>query len=424
MTRPIYSLLLYLLFPLVILYLCLRSVKSAEYRKRWGERFGLMNLKSTDVMFHCVSMGETLAAVELIKQLMQQYPHLSFTVTTTSPTGSEQVINAFGDSVQHCYLPFDFSYAAKRFIRKVNPSTLVIMETELWPNLIHFAKQSQVSIVLANARLSAKSAAKYQAKPKLSIPMLQSIDLIIVQTQQEFERFAALGVAQDKLLVSGSLKFDLKIAPELSERAKQLRLQWQRPDAPIWVAGSVHPGEFDIMLEAHQQVLAQYPDALLVVVPRHPEQFDAAAQRILQQDLTLARRSLNQDVTLETQVVLGDTMGELLMIYGAAEQAFVGGTLIENGGHNPLEPAAMGLPVFVGPHHWDFAEITHLLEQAGGLQVIDDSMSLAHCLLNNIANPAERQKAAGSAMSVVDANKGALKKHLSALNQLLKTIHS
>lgn len=347
MFRILYSVILYLLSPLVFGYFAFRAYKSRDYRGRFLERLGCTKLDTADVVFHCVSVGETLAAVPLIKKLMAQQPNCRITVTTTSPTGSAQVIKAFGDTVQHVYLPLDFSFAVKRFLQQTSPKVMVIMETELWPNLLHFAHHQGVKLLLANARLSAKSAKQYQSKGWLTRPMLKQLDNVLVQTQVEAERFASLGVSVDKINVCGSVKFDLVIEDALREKAKVLRAGWMRQQSPVWVAGSVHPGEFEAMLNAHKTLLAQYPDALLIMSPRHPEQFNLAAITVTQAGLTLARRSMNDEVNAQTQVLLGDTMGELLLMYGAADQAFVGGSLIENGAHNPLEPAAMGLPVMV-----------------------------------------------------------------------------
>ncbi|MGI2175596.1 lipid IV(A) 3-deoxy-D-manno-octulosonic acid transferase [Shewanella ulleungensis] len=418
MNRTIYSFFLYLLFPLVVMYLAFRAIKSPDYRRRWSERFGFAKLKRTDVLVHCVSMGETLAAIPLIKKLIAQYPQYTFTVTTTSPTGSAEVIKAFGESVQHCYLPFDFSYAVKRFLRQIQPKHVIVMETELWPNLLYFAKQQGGSLILANARLSQKSASKYASKPRLSAPMLKQFDLILVQTQAESERFIALGVQPQDIHVCGSLKFDLTIDPDKKQQAKQTRKQWQRMDKPIWVAGSVHPGEFDAILAAHKQLLISFPDALLIMAPRHPEQFNLAAITITQAGFKLARRSMNDEVSSDTQVLLGDTMGELLVLYGTADQAFVGGTLIESGGHNPLEPAAMGLPVYVGPNHWNFAEITELLANAGGLQCVAGADDLAQLLAAKWNNDKQYQQASTAALAVVAQNRGALAKQFSLIDSL------
>ncbi|MCU7999043.1 lipid IV(A) 3-deoxy-D-manno-octulosonic acid transferase [Shewanella sp. SM95] len=408
MNRFLYSTILYLLSPLLIVYLAFRAIKSPDYRGRWGERFGLTRLKSTDVLVHSVSMGETLAAIPLIRLIMQSHPELSITVTTTSPTGSAEVRKAFGDSVQHCYLPFDLPWCVRRFLRQVSPKWCVIMETELWPNLVAVAAKRGVRLMLANARLSAKSAAQYAKRPKLSRPMLQRLDVIAVQTQVEAQRFIELGVSPDRVTVCGSLKFDLSITPERLANAKQLRQAWGRETSPIWVAGSVHPGEFDAMLTAHRQLLAQWPDALLIIAPRHPEQFSAVAEFVASQGFESVRRSGNFPVTATTQVLVGDTMGELLTFYGAADQAFVGGTLITNGGHNPLEPVAMGVPVMVGPNHWDFAQITQMLADAGGLRVVASADELAANLIEYFANPESRLQAVNAGLAVVEANRGAL----------------
>ncbi|MBS0040975.1 lipid IV(A) 3-deoxy-D-manno-octulosonic acid transferase [Shewanella sp. M16] len=408
MNRFLYSTILYLLSPLLIVYLAFRAIKSPDYRGRWGERFGLTRLKSTDVLVHSVSMGETLAAIPLIRLIMQSHPELSITVTTTSPTGSAEVRKAFGDSVQHCYLPFDLPWCVRRFLCQVSPKWCVIMETELWPNLVAVAAKRGVRLMLANARLSAKSAAQYAKRPKLSRPMLQRLDVIAVQTQVEAQRFIELGVSPDRVTVCGSLKFDLSITPERLANAKLLRQTWGRKTSPIWVAGSVHPGEFDAMLIAHRQLLAQWPDALLIIAPRHPEQFSAVAEVVASQGFELIRRSSNLPVTATTQVLVGDTMGELLTFYGAADQAFVGGTLINNGGHNPLEPVAMGVPVMVGPNHWDFAQITQMLADAGGLRVVASADELAANLIEYFAKPELRQQAVNAGLAVVEANRGAL----------------
>ncbi|MCU8018361.1 lipid IV(A) 3-deoxy-D-manno-octulosonic acid transferase [Shewanella sp. SM72] len=419
MNRFLYSTILYLLFPLLIVYLAFRAIKSPDYCGRWGERFGLTRLKSTDVLVHSVSMGETLAAIPLIRLIMQSHPELSITVTTTSPTGSAQVRKAFGDSVQHCYLPFDLPWCVERFLRQVSPKSCIIMETELWPNLVALAAKRGVRLMLANARLSAKSAAQYAKRPKLSRPMLQRLDVIAVQTQVEAQRFIELGVSPDRVTVCGSLKFDLSITPERLANAKLLRQTWGRKTSPIWVAGSVHPGEFDAMLIAHRQLLAQWPDALLIIAPRHPEQFSAVAEVVASQGFELIRRSGNLPVTATTQVLVGDTMGELLTFYGAADQAFVGGTLINNGGHNPLEPVAMGVPVMVGPNHWDFAQITQMLADAGGLRVVTSSDELAANLIAYFAKPELRQLAANAGLAVVEANRGALQRQFLLAQSLI-----
>lgn len=419
MVRFLYSLLLYCLFPLVIFYLMARSLKNKDYRKRWNERFGIKQLQQTDLLIHSVSMGETLAALPLIRQLQQAYPALSITVTTTSPTGSTEVLKGLGDTVQHCYLPFDFSLCIHRFLKQIKPKYLIIMETELWPNLMHFAFKMDTKLMLANARLSEKSVKQYRKYIKLTLPMLNKLAVIATQSDVVSQRFIELGMDHLKVQSCGSLKFDLKISSKQQQSASDLRQRLKVEDRFIWVAGSVHPGEFEDVLQAHQQVLMVQSDALLIIVPRHPEQFNAAASIIKASQLTWVRRSTEVEVGNNIQVLLGDTMGELLSFYGAADQAFVGGTLIENGGHNPLEPAALGLPVLLGPHYWDFAEIADLLNEAGGLRFVDTAKSLSIALIDYLHKGDNYQQASVAALNVVEQNKGALVKHLSLIKLMM-----
>lgn len=423
MNRFFYSALLYLLSPLLIVYLAFRVIKSPDYRGRWGERFGLSRLNKTDLLIHSVSMGETLAAIPLIRQIVQTHPELKITVTTTSPTGSAEVRKAFGDAVQHCYLPFDLPLCVGRFLSQLSPHSIIIMETELWPNLIAIAAKRGVGLMLANARLSAKSAAQYAKYPKLTQPMLKALDLIAVQTEDEAKRFIELGVDAAKVTVCGSLKFDLSISAERVAAAKELRLSWGRDAAPVWVAGSVHPGEFDAVLSAHRQVLAKWPQALLIMAPRHPEQFNALAELVTDKGFESVRRSemksQGQELSANIQVLVGDTMGELLTFYGAADQAFVGGSLIIHGGHNPLEPVAMALPVMVGPNHRDFAQITQMLNEAGSLRIVASAEELAENLVHYFESPALREKAAQAGLKVVAANRGAALRQFALVESLL-----
>jgi len=420
MNRRLYSVLLYLLSPLLLLYLTIRGVKSADYRQRWSERFAMKRLQQTDLLIHCVSMGETLAAILLIKQIQKSHPNLSITVTTTSPTGSAEVLRAFADEVQHCYLPFDLAWCSRRFVQRISPQFCIIMETELWPNLIHYLKRSGAKVLLANARLSQKSADAYQKRPRLNLPMLQSVDAIAAQSAHTAERFVALGVARDKVTVCGSLKFDLNIDQARIDAARVMRTNWQAQTRPIWVAGSVHPGEFESVLQAHQQLLQQYPSALMVMVPRHPEQFDAAVSMVKSTGMQWARRSRHDEVTTQTQVIVGDTMGELLTLYAAADQAFVGGTMIKHGGHNPLEPAAVGSPIFIGPNFRDFQEITELLNNEGALQVVNSGADLAKGLTLMFADKKAYFAASEAGKHVVQQNRGALQKQFALVESILQ----
>ncbi|RLV60798.1 3-deoxy-D-manno-octulosonic acid transferase [Parashewanella curva] len=411
MNRFWYSVLLYLSSPLLISYLAVRAIKSRDYRSRWSERFGWYKVQPSDVLFHTASMGETQAAIPLIQSIIDSYPEHRVTVTTTSPTGSALVKKAFGDKVQHCYLPMDFACATKRFVKQLAPKLVVILETELWPNLVHYTQKQGAKVLLANARLSASSFSKYQKYPSLTGPMLKALDYIGVQTADEQQRFIQLGIDASKTEVTGSLKFDLQISDAIIEEGHRLRSQWQRDPAPIWVAASIHPGEFDAVLEAHQQVLKQHPNAVLIMVPRHPEQFDVAAKSIATFKMTLARRSQQQQVNSDTQVLLGDTMGEMLKFLACGDQAFIGGSFIEHGGQNPLEAAAMGLAVLMGESRYNFTDICQMLVQVNGLTTVNSSRTLAESLLENINDEEELKKRQQAAKQCVAANRGAVLKH-------------
>ncbi|KFZ36247.1 3-deoxy-D-manno-octulosonic acid transferase [Shewanella mangrovi] len=420
MNRICYSFLLYLLTPILLIYLTIRAIKSADYRGRWAERFGLTRLQRSDVLIHSVSMGETQAAIPFIKKIKQQYPQLSITVTTTSPTGSKLVTKAFGDSVQHCYLPFDLPLCIKRFLRQLQPNLLIVMETELWPNLLHYSKQRGANIMLANARLSAKSALGYEKWSKLSGPMLKQLDLIAVQTPEEAQRFIALGVPQPRVHICGSLKFDLTLDAAQLAPYQALKQQWQR--SVVWVAGSVHPGEFAAVLECHQQILQRWPDALLIMVPRHPEQFDNAATAINDAGFECVRRSAQQPVIKKTQVLLGDTMGEMLGWYACGDLAFVGGSLIVMGGHNPLEPAALGLPILQGPNYRDFLEISTILQEAGAMQIVADGDAMARAAINLLSDVEQKSAAGHAGLNVVEINRGTLARQFAVAAPLLNQI--
>ena len=419
MNRFWYSVILYLAFPLLIIYLAIRAIKSPDYRGRWRERFGLMALHKTDVLIHTASMGETIAALPLIRKILASNPDIKVTVTTTSPTGSAEVIKAFGSQVQHTYLPVDIAFCVKRFLRQLQPQKIIILETELWPNLLHFAEKSKIKVMLANARLSEKSAQKYQKWPKLTADIMNSIDCVAVQTEAERERFISLGLAAEKIQVTGSLKFDVAIKASLFEKGQGLRNSWDKDNAPVWIAASAHPGEFEAILTAHQLLLQKHSNALLIMVPRHPEKFDEAAKVIAQHNLVMSRRSLNEVVNAQTQVLLGDTMGELVMFCTAADQAFIGGSLIEHGGQNPLEAAAVGLGLIMGDSRYNFTDICQLLSDVKAMTACDDGTSLAAALTDGFDNTELLKHKQQQAKAVVEANKGAVDKQFSLFTQLI-----
>ncbi|QDY43470.1 lipid IV(A) 3-deoxy-D-manno-octulosonic acid transferase [Candidatus Pantoea soli] len=412
----LYTALLYLIQPLIWLRLWLRGRKAPAYRKRWAERYGYCSgkVEPHGIVLHSVSVGETLAAVPLVRALRHRYPTLPITVTTMTPTGSERAQSAFGKDVHHVYLPYDLPGSINRFLDTVNPRLVIIMETELWPNIIRILHQRQIPLVIANARLSERSARGYKKLGGFMRDLLQRITLIAAQNAEDGDRFLSLGLKRSHLAVTGSLKFDISVTPELAARAVTLRRQWASR-RPVWIATSTHEGEEAIVLDAHRQLLQHFPDLLLILVPRHPERFKDACDLTQKRGFSFTLRSSGEIPSGATQVVIGDTMGELMLLYGIADLAFVGGSLTERGGHNPLEPAAHAIPVLMGPHTWNFKDICAKLQQAEGLITVTDAASLEKQVANLLQDDDYRRYYGRHAVEVLHQNQGALQRLLQLL---------
>lgn len=415
--RLFYSVLLYVLLPGLCCYLGWRSLKNSSYKKGWRQRFGLGCYQRADVLIHTVSMGETQAAVPLIQNLQAMYPHLKLCLSCSSPTAYAILTEKFQAQAQITYLPFDFIHGVKRFVAEVKPKVGLILETEIWPNLIAELKAHQAQVILGNARLSAKTHATYQKASGLMLPAFAHLDQILVQTHTEAQRFYDLGVANDKVQVSGSLKFDLHIGSEQHQQVASWQSFWQ--GRPVWVAGSVHPKELAVILASHQQLLKHMPDALLVLAARHPENFDGFAKAIAKQGLRYTRWSEQPQDFTNTQVFLIDTMGVLLSCFGAADVAFVGGSLNAHGGHNPLEAAVFGVPVLMGPSTFNFAEICNLLQQIQHVSTVHSSEELTSKLMHYLTHPEQRKADGLAGQALIQQHSGAQKVHLTALQSTL-----
>ncbi|MEO4045495.1 lipid IV(A) 3-deoxy-D-manno-octulosonic acid transferase [Pseudomonas sp. CAU 1711] len=421
MNRTLYTLLLHLALPIIFLRLLWRAWRAPAYGRRIGERFacGLPELRAGGIWIHAVSLGESIAAAPLIRELLERHPELPITVTCMTPTGSERIQVLFGDRIQHCYLPYDLPWACARFIERLRPRLAVIMETELWPNHIHACHRRGIPVALANARLSERSARGYARFSRLTAPMLAELELIAVQTEAEAERFRALGARSECVEVTGSIKFDLGVDAELPRRAGELRTAWGAAQRPVWIAASTHAGEDEVALAAHRRLLAERDDALLILVPRHPERFQQVYELCRREGFACVRRSVGEPVEAGTQVLLGDTLGELLFLYALADLALVGGSLVANGGHNLLEPAALGKPLLSGPHLFNFLEIAAQLRGAGDLLEVADAEQLHAALRGLFADPAEARRRAEAGLGVLRANQGALARLLAGLERLL-----
>ncbi|MDN3392441.1 lipid IV(A) 3-deoxy-D-manno-octulosonic acid transferase [Pseudoalteromonas sp. APC 3691] len=429
MARIFYSFALIIISPLIVFYLyILRGKKNQGYRAHFKERFGfvgksLFTVKTKPLVFHCASVGEVLAATPLIKALQKVHPNLNILITCNTPTGREQILNQFKNSVACSYLPIDFPFATARFLKRIKPQALCILETELWPNLMAISHKKNIPVLVINARLSEKSQQGYQKVAKLTHIIMRSITVLASHNKTDAKRFIELGLETSKSHVTGSIKFD--ITPSEEQLAKVLNLKQlynsnedNNDERFVWVAGSTHPVEHELVLLAHQELLKKQPNALLIIAPRHPEQFDKVAELLTQSPLSFSRRSQNN--YNNEQVLLADTLGELQCLYGAANVSFIGGSLIRRGGHNPLESAAFSVGVITGPHTYNFDHVYPELTKFKGAVVVDSNDELAKQLITFSQNTKACQTLGIKAAQCVTKNQGAIQKTLTIINQYLE----
>jgi len=426
--RFIYSLVFYLMLPVILLRLLWRAWAAPAYARRWAERFGFVPAITSIpgrklVWLHTVSVGEFIAALPLVNQLLTR-GDLHMLITTTTPTGSERVRASLGGRVAHVYAPYDLPDVLARFLKRVKPDVFLIMETELWPNTIAACAKRGIPSVLVNARMSERSARGYKRFSAMTVPMLRQLDKVLVQNATDAQRLQDLGLPKDKTQVTGSIKFDLTLSDELRSQSAALKADWSlQGQRLVWIAASTHQGEDEIILDAFARI-RQHPalsSMLLALVPRHPERFNSVAGLCESRGFVVARRSLTKGAGLpsNTQVLLGDTMGELMLMFGASDIAFVGGSLVPNGGHNFIEPAAWELPLLSGEHLFNFAEVARLLRESGGLQLVANAVELAEAVTLLATDSQLRAARAAAALRVANDNRGALARTLAALDPCL-----
>ncbi len=422
--RHLYSLLLFLYFPFVFARLAVRGFADRGYWARWEERMGYVSLPETGtprIWIHAVSVGETQAAVPLVNRLVQRYPQVRVLVTTTTPTGAARVRALFGETVEHAYVPYDLPGSVRRFLDRARPVLAVFMETELWPNTFFHCARRSIPVIVANARLSERSARGYSRLGKLVRPMLAGVTRIAAQAPEDSARFVALGVDPARVNVTGSVKFDITLPASLKEQAQVLRRRWG-VDRNVWIAASTHEGEDESVLDAFEQVLARLPGSLLVLVPRHPERFARAAALARRRGLRTTLRSQCAEDCKDTDIYVGDTMGELPLFYAASDVAFVGGSLVSSGGHNMLEPAALGVPVIMGPHVFNFAAISRLLLEMGAARQIHDAASLATAVIELLSDANLRHGMGENGRRMVQENRGALNRLMQVVEPYIEVV--
>ena len=418
--RWLYTLLIYLITPLVLLLLAIRGLHNRDWLKRWPQRFGWFDPpeKTGGIVVHAVSVGEVNAASSLVKALSLHFPQLPLCLTTLTPTGSDRVHSLFRDEVFHVYAPLDLRGAVKRFFDRVQPVFLIIMETEIWPNLYFEANRRDIPLMIANARISEQSIRGYRRFKRMTTAALSQVSWIAAQSKLDAERLIEIGADVTRLEVTGNLKFDVKLPPGLLEQGEAIRQTWGSKRL-VLVAGSTHEGDEKPVLEAFKQLLRQSPEALLVLVPRHPERFGRAAQLTRSCGLTVCLHSELIDCPPSAQCFIVDAMGELLRYYAACDVAFVGGSLEPIGGHNALEPAALAKPVLFGPHTFNFKDITDQLLNTGAAIRVNNARDLEETTARLFKQADARDQMGRAGLELVKSGQGALDRTVEIVEKLI-----
>lgn len=407
--RYVYSAIFYLLTPVLLIRLWWRGRKSPGYRQRWWQRFGFVpKMENSPLWVHAVSVGETIAIAPFVERLLKDYPELPIIITTMTPTGAARVEGIFGNRVCHYYCPYDLPDALARFLKRVRPRGCLIVETELWPNMIIGCKKASVPVIVANARLSERSAKGYAKVRGLTEPMLSALTLLVTQYQSDADRFLQLGMPAERIDVSGSIKFDIQVDSDIREKGAQLRQKLGNRFTVI--LASSHEDEEQQLLTCLQPFIERHPDLLVMLVPRHPERFESVYQSALQYSDQVIRRSEVPSLVSDeaARIYLGDTMGDLMLLYAASDVAVMGGSFVNVGGHNPLEPAVLGMPVVMGPYYFNFDAISDGMTQAGGMQLVSEMSGVIDLLHKYYVSSSLVDEQGSDALAYADSQRGAL----------------
>ena len=418
--RRIYSALMILLAPAAFAIVLWRGLRDRSYWTNPGERFGWGPLagNSPSIWLHAVSLGEVGAAAVLVRELRARHPTMPFVLTTATPTGRARALALFGNDVDVRFLPYDTPGSVRRFLTRIRPRVAIIMETELWPNLLQECRRRGIPVVLANARLTPRSVSRYRRLGSLFSAAVATNTLVAAQSPEDAQRFIALGADRARTHVIGNIKFDVQVAESSIGKGRELRLRYAGA-RPIWIAGSTHAGEEEPLLEAHAALSATLQSALLLLVPRHPQRFESVANLLARRGIAFDRRSIAAAVRPEASVLLVDSVGELAALYASADVAFVGGSLVPVGGHNLLEPAALGVPVITGPFNANSKDVARLLLQSGGAVEVADAGGLADQLRRLFADPEERARTGARAREIVERHRGSVARLLELIEPLL-----
>jgi 3-deoxy-D-manno-octulosonic-acid transferase len=415
-----YTVVMALISPLLILHTAIKLLlKSEGYTRRKLERFGVISgeFQPNGLWVHCVSVGEVVAAALVIEKLLAEDPKRVITVTTTTPTGSQRVVQLFGDRVQHCYLPYDFSLFVHLSLTKIKPKALLITEVELWPTLIHQCWKKGIPSLVINARMTDRSAKGYQKVASLFTPMLHKLSLVCAQGQRDYDNYKKLGICATKVQLTNNIKFDIAIPQQEVEHLTLIQ-KYNPNGKTVILAGSTHDPEENLMLEAFEACKANYSDLLLLIVPRHPQRFDIVYKRCLQSSLKTCRAS--QSVDPDADIILVDEMGVLSRLYQIAQVAFVGGSIAPRGGHNALEAAACAVPVMMGSSRHNNPDICLALEQAGAITTVNTMTDIEKTLSHWLLAPQNAKAAGEKGKQAIDNNAGAVDNTMAAVDQFVR----
>ncbi len=431
-SRFFYSVILHLLTPVVLLRLLLRSIKAPQYRRRICERFGCIQDISSNhvslnqvIWIHAVSVGEFIAATPLIKRIKCEYPDYKILITTTTPTGSDRVKATFADEVEHCYLPYDLPFAVNIFLSRVKPSVALIMETEIWPNLYSQIKNRSIPLLIANARLSEKSFNGYQKLSGLVRESLANVDVICARDKQDVERFEVLASCNKnieknaEISAVGNIKFDLAVDPQQKVLGAEFKKKYLGADKKVLIAASTHAGEEELVLEAYVKMLEKFPELILLLVPRHPERFTSVADLCERSGFSVITRSSGQSISEYSSIYIGDSMGEMMLYFSAADIAYIGGSLVPVGGHNMLEAMALGVPCISGSCVHNFQDIAEQMVQRGAGFIVNDQAELANKVVDILGSNTLSQQVAENGLDFINDNRGAIDKIMDKINQLI-----
>ncbi len=426
--RLLYTLVAYLLLPLYAGGMLWRGRRERAWWSGFPQRLGFGPYRAGTVAgdalwVHAVSIGEVQAAAALVRRLREHFPGRPIVLTTVTPSGAARARALFGESVEVRYLPFDLPGPVRRFLDGVRPRLAIVLETEIWPNLFHACAARGIPVVLASARLSERSVRRYRRLRWLLRATLAEGVWIEAQSAADATRFLDLGAAPARTAVGGSLKFDLTLPPDILAEGRVLRRELA-PGRPLWVAGSTHPGEETLLLAAHRRLRVRLPQTLLVLAPRHAGRFEEVAAWLDRQGVRYRRRATGEACDAGTEVLLLDTLGELVAFYAAADVAFVAGSLIPIGGHNLLEPAALGRAVLTGPHHFNAPDVFRVLKQAGAVEVVEDAAALAAALVALLTDPVRRNRMGERGHAAIERNRGSLARVLNLLVTLTSSVSS